>query len=681
MGMLLRISSFLAVFGLLVPSFAYANGECPSGSVVRANGVAQHALLIGIDDYNLDEIPDLGGAVRDSERMYDLLTSSRGYNFPKQNVCRLTDENASYANVVAAVSDWLVPRVSAGDEVVIYFAGHGSQLRERADSDEPDGLDETLVLYDSTRDNRQLTDDKFNALLKQVHNKSQNITVILDSCNSATATRGANNTARARLWTREFEDDEPVGDLAVYENYVPESLPGIVVLSAAGDSTAALETNGYGIFTDALIEVLSKSESITYDQAEPLVRRSLKSRTSQVPYFQGSLERQVFDARKTGRTDAWFVTGANIAVVEVSGPFLAGAGIGAQFRIYDKDASVSDTQDPGKAKATIEISRGSVSQGTGTIVAGGDDAEIEVGDFAFLARVSTTFRKLTVRFRLESEDAASGLSSDRVAAFRQAIDRDDEANRLIDVEDGAAEFEVAQNADGDAIIIDSNGAVRNEISAGSSGEASTIASLLWLHARQKALISLRGEGGGSFSDDQTLRVTLVPAPLDRDRGECPAKVATDAGWTSSGPNKQYIVPKCDGFRIRVELDEDAPVPLHVGGIILSTDGSMFGFPQDGIGPLVGVGQSHTFASTFIAQPPLNVVDHILIFGTQEDNKVRWDLLTETAATRSASRGSSQSALFMALDDYLALEKSRGGYVEDSAWTMSTVPLKVVSSTN
>ncbi len=677
----LRCAGVLAVFGVFLPICASANAACPAQAVAGEAGSAQHALLVGINDYALDEIPDLGGAVRDSERMYDLLTGGRGYGFPKQNVCRLTDAEASYDQVVAAIEQWLVPRVSAGDEVVIYFAGHGSQIREQTETDEPDGLDETLVLHDSTRVDRQLTDDQFNALLKQVHDKTQNITVILDSCNSATATRGTNNTARARLWAREFDDDEPVGDLPIYDDYVPASLPGIVVLSAAADATAALETDGYGIFTDAIIDVLSKSESITYDQMEPLVRRSLKARTYQIPSFQGSLDRQVFNAKKAGRSDAWFVTGANIATVEVSGPFLAGAGIGALFRIYDKDASLADTQDPAKAKATIEISRGSVSQGTGVIVPDSDSEDIDVGDYAYLVRVSTVFRKLTVHFRTEDEDAGTGLDAPRISALKQAIESNDEAERLIEIASGAAEFEIARHADGRLQIIDSSGRVRNTLRNGNSGEATTLARLLWLHARQKALLSLDGEGGGSFKDDQTLRVSLVPAPIERSAGECAARAATDAGWSSSGANKQYTIPKCDGFRIRVDVDDGAPVPLHVGGIVVSTDGSLFGFPTDGLGPLVGPGEAYVFPNTFVAQPPLDVVDHILIFGTQESNQVRWNLLTETAATRSNSRNASSSALFMALDDYLALEKSRGGYVESSAWTMSTVPLKVVQSTN
>lgn len=681
MGWLLRNVRYLAVFVLFWAGGVWANENCPSENVVRGDGVAQHALLIGINDYNLDEIPDLSGAVRDSERMFDLLTGPTGYKFSKKNVCKLNNEQASYGGVVAAFEQWLVPRLQSGDEVVIYFAGHGSQLREQTESDEPDGLDETLVLYDSTRNSNQLTDDQFNGLLAQVHGKTQNITVILDSCNSATATRGSNNTAKARLWSREFEDDEPVGDLPIYEDYVPASLPGIVVLSAAGDSTAALETDGYGIFTDAVVDVLSRSEAMTYDQLEPLVRRSLKARTYQIPSFQGDLARQVFNAKKTGRTDAWFVTGANIAAVEISGPFIAGAGIGALFRIYDKDASITDTQDPAKAKATIEISRGSVSQGTGVIVPDSDSAEIQVGDFAFLVRVSSMFRKLSVRFRPESEDGTTGLSPQRVTALKQAIKNDSEANRLIEIDDGAAEFEVIQNSQGALLLIDSSGRVRNTVTGSNSASASSVARLLWYHARQKALLTLHGEGGGSFYDDRTLKVSLVPAATERQSGACEPRASTEAGWKYSAPNKEFVLPLCDGFRVRVDVEDNAPVPLHVGGIVVSTDGSMFGFPTDGVGPLVGAGESYVFPNVFVAQPPLNVVDHILVFGTQENNQVQWNLLTQTAVTRGNSRGSGSSALFMALDDYLALEKSRGGYVESSSWTMSTVPLKVVSPSN
>jgi hypothetical protein len=36
----------------------------------------------------------------------------------------------------------------------------------------------------------------------------------------------------------------------------PEALPGLVLFSAATDSNPALEKNGRGIFTDALLQVM-----------------------------------------------------------------------------------------------------------------------------------------------------------------------------------------------------------------------------------------------------------------------------------------------------------------------------------------------------------------------------------------------------------------------------------------
>lgn len=83
--------------------------------------------------------------------------------------------------------------------------------------------------------------------------------------------------------------------------------------------------------------------------------------------------------------------------------------------------------------------------------------------------------------------------------------------------------------------------------------------------------------------------------------------------------------------------------------------------------------------TFRATPPLDVWDHVMVFGTKATNAVAWHLLTSTARTRDAA-GAPTSALHRALDRYLqpgtrGLELAEE-QVEDTTWTMSHVQMRV-----
>lgn len=60
----------------------------------------------------------------------------------------LTNEQATKQNIKQAIINWLPESTTAGDEVFIYFTGHGTQLRD-LNGDEPDGLDEAIMPHDA----------------------------------------------------------------------------------------------------------------------------------------------------------------------------------------------------------------------------------------------------------------------------------------------------------------------------------------------------------------------------------------------------------------------------------------------------------------------------------------------------------------------------------------------------
>jgi len=147
------------------------------------------ALLIGINRYpNFAPRGQLSGCVNDVEVMRQVLVNS--FNFSENHVAVLKDEQASREGILGAMRE-LVQRVEQDDVVVFHFSGHGSQMTD-VEGDEPDGLDETIVPYDSGRgtyENRDIKDDEIYLWLQDLTAKTSAVTLIFDCCHSGTIVR------------------------------------------------------------------------------------------------------------------------------------------------------------------------------------------------------------------------------------------------------------------------------------------------------------------------------------------------------------------------------------------------------------------------------------------------------------------------------------------------------------
>lgn len=82
-----------------------------------------HALIVGIDKYADDKINDLQFASADAEALATLLNERvEG----ARNVTLLLDDRATKARITRVMTDELPQRVRAEDDVLVFFAGHGS---------------------------------------------------------------------------------------------------------------------------------------------------------------------------------------------------------------------------------------------------------------------------------------------------------------------------------------------------------------------------------------------------------------------------------------------------------------------------------------------------------------------------------------------------------------------------
>ena len=149
------------------------------------------ALLVGINTYA--DAP-LNGCVTDVYLQQQLLIHRFGFN-PK-DILILTDGQATRQGILTAFEEHLIKQAKAGDVVVYHYSGHGSQVRD-PDCDSPDCLNSTFVPVDSTLPTdypskggvvQDIMGHTLFLLMDAI--KSENLTVVLDSCHSGGGTRG-----------------------------------------------------------------------------------------------------------------------------------------------------------------------------------------------------------------------------------------------------------------------------------------------------------------------------------------------------------------------------------------------------------------------------------------------------------------------------------------------------------
>lgn len=170
------------------------------------SGDWRYALIIACTRYDyLGDEAALEGPLHDVELMRNLL--ARKFGFARNNIRVLAEEQAraasrpTYRNIRREFKA-LASRVKRGDQVVVLFSGHGSQLPdddpENDDDPEIDGLDEILCPadmkdefdYDTMSLPNALRDDEMAEWLMAIRKKQADVCVIIDACHSGTAVRG-----------------------------------------------------------------------------------------------------------------------------------------------------------------------------------------------------------------------------------------------------------------------------------------------------------------------------------------------------------------------------------------------------------------------------------------------------------------------------------------------------------
>lgn len=466
-----------------------------------------HAVLVGIDAYTGDWLPDigqympLGGCVNDAQHVRSFLLER--FAVPESNLTLLLaprgapalapERVPTYENMVRSLRE-AGRRAQPGEQLLFYYAGHGG----RAPTCVPaikgaTGLDEALVPVDIHKDSaRYLRDVELALLFDEITQRGVYLTVVLDACHSGgisrgpasrvrgpSAARGADGTRRpadslvaptgalAALWRAQSQHPSASGWLS------PQR--GAVLLAACQSSEAATEfalADGryVGALTHFLLEALGQplwggtrpEAAVTYKALHERVLARIRSQfTAQTPQLEGEIHRQFLGGIKARSTYAVTVLGVTANRVRLAVGRMHPIGIGAQFELHPPGADVGSTEHPASGTATL-ISLDSATESHAELEPGADTAQIVAGAQAVLIHPGplSLCRRVAVLKERRIGDSLQPEPAERrhlLTAIEAAISEKGRNWLMLAPADEAADFVVMLGAEGEYVLADSAG--------------------------------------------------------------------------------------------------------------------------------------------------------------------------------------------------------------------------------
>lgn len=190
--------------------------------------MAIYATFVGVNTHTDERISELTGAVSDAQALWALFKDS----VPEMQSNILLNEEATTEKIKDSFVDHL-SNISSNDTLLFFFAGHGSP-------------DHHLVTYDTNRDDISGTSIPMDELSAWLKGSQARTVVFLDCCFSGGAT--------ARVL-----QDVPTtrGGLVTISDLQGN---GRVIVTASQSDQPALEINGHGLFTKALLDTFIEAE-------------------------------------------------------------------------------------------------------------------------------------------------------------------------------------------------------------------------------------------------------------------------------------------------------------------------------------------------------------------------------------------------------------------------------------
>ena len=201
----------------------------------------------------------------------DMETIARSQGFVTQSLLTKAATSTAVLSAIETAAKELVE----DDFFLLTYSGHGGQIND-VNNEEPDGLDETWVLYD-----RELVDDELYLMWSQIR-PGVRIFVLSDSCHSGTMTKAmflnpaphlprlearvrasAGENLRPKLLPPEVQAKIYKERAALYDN-IRRNTPrrekvnvecSVILISACQDNQVVMDGIKNGLFTETLLKV------------------------------------------------------------------------------------------------------------------------------------------------------------------------------------------------------------------------------------------------------------------------------------------------------------------------------------------------------------------------------------------------------------------------------------------
>jgi hypothetical protein len=232
----------------------------------------QRALVIGIDTYAPPEDaqipssnarinwPTLDGCKNDADLMKQVIISH--FSFPEKNVVEIVNLEATRNRILECLEN-LLKKSDSSDIAFIYYAGHGSQVKNSMSS-EKDNKDESMVPVDTWKEGvSDIRDKDLAKIFNRFVDKGVKLTVIYDCCHSGSIARGIYPSKSRFIAESNYDSKDNSSPIA------PETRrkSGYLIISAAQDNEFAQEQfddydSAHGAFTLSLVKALDQ-QSVT----------------------------------------------------------------------------------------------------------------------------------------------------------------------------------------------------------------------------------------------------------------------------------------------------------------------------------------------------------------------------------------------------------------------------------
>jgi hypothetical protein len=688
-------------------------------SSATETGPTFRALLIGIDFYFPNQLPsgatyrNLRGCVSDVGAIEAMLNARvPGPREIRKLVAADTRAGVpagprsdwpTYANMRAAF-DGLVARTQPGDQVFIYYSGHGGRVPTKFPEEKgPGGHDETLVPMDiGERSTRNLRDLDLAYYLVELATKNQAIvTVVLDSCHSGGATRGVDVAPRCATGARAGLDptldttERPTDGVApddelraAWRRLVATRsargavaattwLPGsnhYVLLAACRDDQSALEGDLDGsrprrggvmkaAFLDALAPVgTDQSWKTVYERVLAWVQSRFPSQT---PQLLGEGARQVLGVKLQPVVHTVTVIGIDKPNrrVRLRAGQAMGIAKGSIFGLYSPGTTDFTQLDRRVGDAVVDEVM--ATESWAVLEEGTPVDKVELGASARLEDVGSVALKRTVSL-FRRGDLPPGIDQERPFAALEAAIKARGRGFLVLHTGGTPHYQVAINDREQYEIWDPSGKPMpnvGAVSVGAPNAAELVVDRLLHIFRYQTILEVDDPFSG-LKDALRVELRTPPpgwSPDDRIQGGTVIEPSGDAYAVKSGAYT-FVHDMNDGARrvniVAVDLDDD-------WGIIAiePSDPSLKYYTS------VDAGRDVWFAVQSVLRPGrASAIDVFKIFATVDDADFWWLLqppidrpITRSVTTRS---GAARDALFRLRE---ALDADR-----NTARVMSTV---------